>query len=164
MESFGEAYLRAVAARQGLSVIRDAHDVDGIDVVVAARGFVEHDGRRGTQRSPRLGMQLKCSGRYEPRDGVLQHDLPVKNYDDLRASDHVVPRVLVVLCVPSNWMQRLEWSPDALVMRHCAFWASLVGMPPTRNRRTCRVELRHRLSPEALTEMLYRVSEELPLS
>ena len=163
MEAFSEAYLRALAAREGLSVTRDANDVDGIDVVIAARGYVQHEGRRGGRRSPRLGVQLKCSGRHEPRDGVLQHDLPVKSYDDLRARDHVVPRVLVVVCVPPDWEQRLEWSPEALVLRDCAFWASLVGLPPTKNRRTCRVVLRQRLSPAVLTHILFRIAEEEPL-
>jgi hypothetical protein len=163
MESFSEAYLRALAAHQGLSVVREVHDVDGLDVVLAAHGYVEHEGRQGRRRSPRLGVQLKCSGRYEPRDGTLQHDLPVKNYEDLRARDHVVPRVLVVVCVPPDWEQRLEWSSEALVLRHCAFWASLVGLPPTKNRRTCRVTLRHRLSPQALTHMLFSIAQEQPL-
>jgi len=56
MESFSEAYMRAMAARQGLTVTREDQDVDGLDVVIAAHGYVEHEGRRGEQRSPRLGV------------------------------------------------------------------------------------------------------------
>jgi Domain of unknown function (DUF4365) len=163
MESFSEAYVRGMAAREGLSVIREAHDVDNIDIVIAAYGHVEHEGQRSRGCSPRIGVQLKCSGRYEPRDGMLQHDLPVRNYEDLRSRDHVVPRVLVVVCVPPDWEQRLDWSPEALVLRHCAFWASLVGLPPTNNRRTCRVTLRQYLSPRSLTHMLYCIAQEQPL-
>ena len=163
MESFSEAYLRALAACEGFSVSREAQDVESVDVVVAAHGRVEHEGRKSSRRSPRLGVQLKCSARHEPGDGVLQHDLPVKNYDDLRARNYVVPRVLVVVCVPPDWEQRLEWTPEALVLRHCAFWASLVGAAPTENRRTCRVALHQRLSPAALRHILYCIAEEQPL-
>jgi hypothetical protein len=66
MESFSEAYLRAMAARQGLTVTREGHDVDGLDVVIAAHGYVEHEGRRGGHQSPRLGVQLKCSNTTYP--------------------------------------------------------------------------------------------------
>lgn len=160
MERFSEAYVRALAAAEGLSVVREEDDVDGIDLTSVARGLVEHDGRRGARRSPRLAIQLKCSHRHRPVDGALQHDLPVKNYDELRYRGHAQQRVLVVVCVPTDWEQRLTWSPEALVLRHAAFWTSLVGQPPTQNRRTCRVVLRNPLCPGELTRMLFVIAQE----
>lgn len=56
----------------------------------------------------------------------------IKNYDDLRA-DVIVPRLLVVVCVPEDcegWTRQTE---EHLCLRHCAYWLSLAGMPETDN-------------------------------
>ncbi|MCX4245707.1 DUF4365 domain-containing protein [Paraliomyxa miuraensis] len=160
MERFSEAYLRALAAAEGLSVVREEDDVDGVDFMVAARGLLGPAAGRVLRRSPRLAIQLKCSQRHQPVDGVLEHDLPVKNYDELRSRRYAIPRILVVVCVPPDWAQRLTWSVDALTLRRVAFWASLVGLPATTNRRTCRVELRSPLYPGELTRILHVVAQE----
>lgn len=162
-EGFSEAYLRALAASQGVSVIREENDFDGIDLALAARGYVTYQGQRSSLRSPRLGVQLKCSSKHQPIEGTLQHDLPVQNYEALRARRQAMPSVLVVVCVPPDWESRLVWTPDALLLRHCAFWRSLEGAPPTSNRRTCRVTLHQRLSPEELSRIMFLVAEDRPL-
>ena len=44
-------------------------------------------GGRGTIRSPRLDLQLKCKASAAPTEDTFGHSLKLKNYDDLRDWD-----------------------------------------------------------------------------
>ena len=53
-EQFSDAFIRAVAAAAGYAVSKPSVDDDSIDWQIAATGG------KGTTRSPRLELQLKC--------------------------------------------------------------------------------------------------------
>ncbi len=55
----------------------------------------------------------------------------------------------------------LSQSPEELVLRHCVYWLSLKGYPPTMNTTTCRVSipLANVFSLGALRDIMQRLRE-----
>jgi hypothetical protein len=74
-------------------------------------------------------------------NGYFSLPLPVKNYNDLRGKDFHIPRILVVVFVPNALESWLDQSEDRLLMKHCAYWASLREAPETTNRTSVTVQL-----------------------
>jgi hypothetical protein len=158
-EQFSSAYVRAVASVAGFSLAKPEVDEDSIDFILAQRGG------GGTIHSPRVEVQLKCTGRDIINNGTLHFPLKVKNYDDLRIEDVLVPRILVVLCVPENMTDWLDHTEEALLLHYCAYWASLRGMAPTLNTASVTIEIPQAnvFSAEALSGIMGRVGMgELP--
>lgn len=73
-EQFGRAYVFAVAAATGYAWYQPSVDDDSINLGLAEKGG------RGTVRSPRLELQLKCHAAETPADTHFSHDLKIKNY------------------------------------------------------------------------------------
>jgi hypothetical protein len=126
-QEFSKAYVKAVAAAAGYATYEPTVDDDSVDLGLAARGG------NGTVRSPRLDLQLKCTARDIVRDTTVNFPLLIKNYDELRPEDFMVPRVLVVVVVPDNLPDWIHHSEQELLLRHCGYWYSLRGMQPTEN-------------------------------
>jgi len=95
-EQFSNTYLQAVTTVAGYSLYKPSVDDDSIDWGIAAKGVM------GRLRSPRLELQLKSTSRDVLDDNQLRYPLKIKNYNDLRLPDFVVPRILVVLVLPEN--------------------------------------------------------------
>ena len=113
-EALSRAYVRAVAAQAGLTV----SDV-----------------------GPQLDLQLKSTTGAIVGTTSLTYDLPVLNYDDLREHDEKSARILIVLVMPEDEANWLAQSPEELALRHCAWWLSLKGSPPTTATTTVRVSI-----------------------
>ena len=102
-----------------------------VDLAIASRA----SGR------PRIELQLKCTSGNVVRGERLVYPLPRKNYDDLRATDLLVPRLLIVVLVPEAEDEWLRHSTDELSLRRCGYWVSLRGASETKNTSTVTVEL-----------------------
>jgi hypothetical protein len=122
-ERFSLAYISAVAAHAGYLLVEsrpvDKDSVDG--------QLVGDEGRR-----PRIEFQAKATAREVLRGDRLLFPLSIKNYDDLRL-DSRVPRLLIVVLLPTNDVEWLAHSEDELRLRHCGYWLSLAGRPATAN-------------------------------
>jgi hypothetical protein len=133
---FSHAYVRAIAHAAGYFV-QEANrifDSDGVDITLLARG------PGGVVRSPRLDVQLKATA--EPiQDDPFPFALDVKNYNELRSEDLQVPRILVVVVVPSEPGMWVSASEQELILRHCGYWSSFRGWAPTENTSTLRVRI-----------------------
>ncbi|NJL28865.1 MAG: DUF4365 domain-containing protein [Thermoanaerobaculia bacterium] len=123
LEQFSLAYVRAVAAVAGVAVYQPSVDDDSVDLGLAARGS------QGALRSPRLELQVKATGRDVLRHDGVHYPLRKKNFDDLRGSDFLVPRLLVVVVVPEKTVDWLDQSEEQLALRRCAYWLSLRDLP-----------------------------------
>lgn len=152
-EQFSQAYLRAVASVAGFSVSRPEVDDDSVDLAIYCRG------PRGTVRSPRLEVQAKCTSSPIFSAGELFFDLKIKNYDDLRWTDLLVPRLLLVVVVPSELDQWLTQDQEQMVLRRCAYWTSLRGLEASANTQTVRVSFpaSQVFSVEALRGIMDRI-------
>lgn len=126
-QQFSLAYLEVIAAAAGLKVDHPSVDDDSVDAVIAARGLW------GTRRSPRIDVQLKCTAKAKVENGVLKFALKRKNYDDLRGTNFMCPRILVVMVVPEDVDKWLDVGATASELQHASYWLSLRGRPPTKN-------------------------------
>lgn len=156
MEQFSVAYLRAVAAAAGVALSRADVDDDSIDWGVVAPG-----GAGALPARPRVELQLKCTSQDVMHEHHLAFALKVKNYDDLRLTDLLVPRILVVVVVPGDVADWLVQTEEQLVVRHCAYWVSLRGLPDVDNEHTVTVHVPRQqvLRPASLREMLAGIQE-----
>ncbi len=135
-EKFGEAYLRAVTTVAGFTLYRPEVDDDSVDWGIAARGT------ETLRRRPRVELQLKCTSSDVLREEGLHFPLGLRNYEQLREANLLVPRV-----------------ERQLALRHCGYWVSLRGRGPTLNTESITVVLPRLqvLSPEALRGMMERI-------
>jgi hypothetical protein len=123
-EKFSRAYAAAIAAGAGYATYVPDIDRDSVDI-----GF-----NAGGDMRPNLHVQLKSTINLRRVGNVLKFHLQKKNYDDLRARTQV-PRILVVLDLPKSEKTWLNISVKRLIIRRCAFWMSLSGMPPLPDQR-----------------------------
>lgn len=104
-------------------------------------------------------MQLKCTERPVPQNGILSYPLKLKNYDDLRDANVLVPRILVVLFVPDNLTDWVEHTEQQMLVRHCAYWVSLRNLPATPNTTSVNVQIPqgNTLNPASLRDIMARI-------
>lgn len=154
-EAFSVAYAAAVAAAAGFRTSIPTPDDDSVDMIISARG------PRGTIRSPRLELQIKCQLGLPEEGTSWAYDLKIKNYDDLRHTDYLVPRALVIVTVPEEVARWTEPSEEHLRLRHCAWWVSLRGLAASTNTSTVRVQVpRHQyFDVDGLSALMQRISD-----
>jgi hypothetical protein len=160
-QQFSIAYVHAVAARAGFTCQATLVDDDSVDVVIGGRGWVH---QQAQVRSPRIEVQLKATAQEVLGADAVAFPLPVKNYDELRLPS-AVPRILVVLRLPSTLSQWLEQSEDQLLCRHAAYWVSLSGRPATMNTASITVTLprEQMLTADSIRGLMERVARKEPL-
>lgn len=156
MEQFSRAYVAALAAQAGCNPARPEVDEDSVDLTLSMKDISGCKRSRG-----KLEVQLKCTHAANRGKDTFPFALSIKNYDDLRA-DVVIPRLLVVVCVPEecdDWTQQTE---EQLCLHHCAYWLSLAGMPETNNAESVTVYIpRNQIfSVEFLREAMRRSANE----
>jgi hypothetical protein len=134
-EQFSFAYARAVSAVAQIAVSEPAVDDDSIDLMFQRRGG------GGVVRSPRVEAQVKCTEVAATHPDHIAYPLKLKNYDELRSVDVLVPRILIVVIVPDVLGDWLDHSEQELAMRRCGYWLSLRGEPATLNTTNVTVHL-----------------------
>lgn len=122
-EQLSRAYVHALATMVGCTIAPPAVDDDSVDLIVVGRisGPVI--------RAPRLDLQLKATTQEDWHDDHLSFSLKKKNYDELRGDDFLVPRILVVLCLPKNPENWVEQDEQGLILHGHAYWLSLRELP-----------------------------------
>lgn len=155
-ELYSETLVKAVATVAGFTF---STSVGGPDRDATDGQFATSNDAR-IARFPKVDAQLKCSSRDLLRPDGVHFPLDVRSYDRLRV-DRIVPCVLIVAVVPEDPQEWLLQTDEQLVLRGSAFWTNLRGRPPTANIESITVVLpiENRLSPEAFTNIMTRVSE-----
>jgi hypothetical protein len=123
-------------------------DRDGVDVQIRAAGHMR----------PSIDVQLKATINLgAPLEGHFRFPLKRRNYDLLREQT-MVPRILVALGLPTNHTDWLTVTQEELILRRCAYWANLAGLPETQNREsvTIRVQDKNRFDVDALRALMNR--------
>jgi hypothetical protein len=134
-EQFSFAYVRAVAATAQIVVSEPSVDDDSVDL------SFQQKGGNGQVRSPRLEAQVKCTEIADVHPDHIAYPLKLKNYEELRPTNLLVPRILIVVTVPDNLVEWLNHSEDELAVRRCGYWVSLRGNPTTTNTTNVTVHL-----------------------
>jgi hypothetical protein len=127
MEQFSKAYVKAVASVADCSIDWSTVDNDSVD------GTLKRRTQTGTVRSPRLDIQLKSTYTDCVRDDDISYPLSIKNYNDLRSDNLLVPRILVVVVLPDDLADWTNHNEQELALRRCGYWLSLRGEPGTSN-------------------------------
>lgn len=155
-EEFHYAYMCALAAQAGLNRGQFSVDDDSIDITFQAKGKFGP----GRRRSPMIQVQLKCSSQDLISDKVIKLPLKLKNYNDLRGDEVVVPRYLAVLLVPDDSGKWIVQYDDHIELFKSCHWVSLRDLGPTENKSTVTVDvpLAQRLTSQTLLEMMERAS------
>lgn len=161
MEDMSEAYLRALCAYNGYSIVKVEHDNDGLDIGVRCRGRADP---LSILTSTEFEVQLKSS--YAKikiqEDGIVKYDLDAKNYNWLVDSNRMIPLILVVFHMHDDESLWLEQTQDWLKITRCAYWISLKGRPKTNNTNTITIEIpaTNVLNKESLREIMVKVSKQ----
>ncbi|MFT2719750.1 DUF4365 domain-containing protein [Deinococcus sp. A31D244] len=133
-EQFSVAYVHAVCSLAGYATGGMTVDDDGIDIIIGSKG------KYGTMRSPRVEAQLKCTADPIVKQGKVEYRLKRENYDLLREETYL-PRILIVLQVPKEADDWIVHSESGILLRHHAYWVSLLGNPASANKGKVKVEL-----------------------
>ena len=150
-EQFSKAFILALAALAGCVAAAPVPDVDSIDWTLSCR----------LPRRPKLDLQVKSTRAGPLAAARLPYALKRKNYDGLSLPDLLAPRLLVLVIVPEDPAQWLSCSAEQLVLRHCAYWLSLAGAPPTDNERTVtnQVPRANLFTVESLSWLMHTIDE-----
>lgn len=125
-EALCRAYVQAVAALAGVATSVPVPDY-GIDLSLRD---VEQRGQRHLDSRVQLDLQLRSTTRANVTEQEVRFDLDVQTYEFLREPTPI-RCLLVVLVLPDDEALWLSQSPDSLVVRHCAYWHTLRGAPPS---------------------------------
>lgn len=154
-ESLGQAYVRAVVAKSGYSIVVSEHDygVDGLIKDVVNRGGRYFETGFG------INFQLKSSVAVSFEKDYLVYDLESKNYNDLVYQTKMLPNILVLFVMPREEELWLKVEQAQLSIRHCAWWCSLVGLEPTENTESqrIRIPIHQVLNPDNLIGLMKKV-------
>lgn len=105
---------------------------------------------------PSLDIQLKATINLgDATNGAFRFPLKRRNYDLLREQT-MIPRILVILDLPKNAEDWLSVTAEELVMRRCAYWASLADRPESDNKEsvTISVQNKNRFDIEGLKALM----------
>jgi len=151
-EQFSLALVFAVASCAGCAIGEWKVDDDSIDITLRSKLF---------PRKPKIDLQLKCTWQDVFYGDEIHFFLPLNNYNDLRTEDVCVPRLLVTVLTPDDIDQWLHQSEEQMLLRNCAYWCDLRGLPPVENTngRTVSFPRTNIFTPAALTNMMQHVND-----
>ncbi len=149
-EGLSRAHLQAIAAKAGFNLASPLNDygVDGQFNEIAIRNG------RYYESGFSLHFQLKASTRWSYEDQWLVYDLKAQTYNDLITRNRTpgaLPLYLIVLALPPDSNQWLDWSEVELKLAGCCYWAFLKD-EPTANQSSVRIRIPRgqTLNPDSL--------------
>lgn len=154
-ESFGDAFLLAIAGVAGCAISNRRPDNDSIDWTLSCR----------LPSRPKIDVQIKTWVGDDRQGPDLRYPLKIKNYNDLVSTDLMVPRILVVVAIPRDEMKWSYCRKEALSLRHSAYWVSIRGLPSVIGQEsvTTRLPRSNLLTADAIQDMMLRADGGAPL-
>lgn len=156
MEQFSRAFVAAIAAQAGCNHSVPVVDDHSIDLILSK----QLDGALCSD--PKIGIQLKATcEKVCFSDSLLKYELHnLKNYNDLRKTNLQTPRLLVVLYMPDNPADWIQYKSECIHLFRNAFWVSLRGMPEIHNKTsiTLNIPVSQRFDVNALNEMMQKIA------
>jgi hypothetical protein len=135
-----------IAARAGCMVMEPPLDRNSTDAIIGP----------ASGKKVQIDAQLKSTVDLKSNGSNFDFDLKVKNYNDLREVHVSSPQILVVLDLHKSDSRWLDLSTGGIVLQRRAYWLSLKGAPPTKNKKTVRVKIPKKqvFTPEVLVQLL----------
>lgn len=157
------AYVHAVAAKAGMACeCKGRHlDANSVDAEITA---CDDFGPDTLLTDITVHVQLKATFNEAPlRDGKRAYFLQgIDRYNILRRVSTVPYKILVVLFLPKNENEWLDWSAERLILQRRAWWESLRGAPFSENDSGLTVYLPESqpFSPDGLKTLMQRLARE----
>lgn len=154
-EQFSNGYLRIVASAAGCNISKPEVDDDSIDFNIQGKGF------SGIYSRPQLDVQLKCYMSDAPIGSKgFNYSLKIKNYNDLRITDILVPRILIVVVVPKDVSLWTVHSDHETLIKYCGYWRSIRGELEKTNKTNVSIHVpqANRLTVDGLRQLLQIVA------
>ena len=128
-EEFSYAYIYAVVSAAGYSfqIATRPLDIGGIDIIITG------EEKEYSLYPPRLEVQVKSTSTAVIDNEFIRYPLKLKNYNELRKSKTLVPKILVIILLPDNPQEWVNQSEEELCLRRCGYWLSLKGQPESQN-------------------------------
>lgn len=162
-EQISRSYVNVLAARVGMTISTASFDY-GFDGTFKD---IEYDPDVGEYGETGFGIdyQLKATINAKEKDGVVKYSLEVKNYRKLIKTRVGTPRILIVYSMPKDDKQWVTVDNEETVLRKCAWWCSLKGLPEVDNKErvTVTIPVEQQLTPEVLQELMCKVKEGVDL-
>lgn len=95
-------------------------DIGGIDIIISG------EEQEYSLYPPRLEVQVKSTSTAVIDDEFIRYPLKLKNYNELRKSKTLVPKILVIILLPDNSAEWVNQSSEELCLRRCGYWLSLL--------------------------------------
>ncbi|MGO8117030.1 DUF4365 domain-containing protein [Rhizobium leguminosarum] len=158
------AYLHAVASAAGMAceICGRHEDNAGADARIVAWAPFKDGGYR---TEVELKIQLKATVKTPTMigDQFSYAFKGIRRYDDLRAESLTIPRILVVLFLPSDTKEWIGHSEEALLLRRCAYWVSLRGAKASTNDTTQTIYIppSQKFDVEGLGELMASLSRDV---
>lgn len=148
-ERLGHAILEIVAARAGCEVMQPPTDFKSIDAMIKPISPTV-DGQ--------IDVQIKGSAGLARDSAHIKFPLKIKNYNDLRSSNVMVPRMLVVADLAPSDTDWVSTSSDEVIFRRSVYWVDLHSLPATQNKTSVTIDipLSNVLSAQALASLIGR--------
>ncbi len=147
-EQFSIAYVRAVSSVAGYSCQAPEVDDQSIDINI----------KSSKRPYPQLDAQLKATAQLDLiKADHINFALPIKNYNDLRGNNVLVPRILVCVILPNDdpkcWIEQNE---EQLSLMKCAYWMSLKEAEETTNTTsvTVKIPILNTFTPSTLKKLI----------
>lgn len=158
MEQFSEAFVCAIVAQAGCNHSKPVVDDHSIDLNLSKNMPEQSD---FLVFDPMICIQLKSTAVSEITGDTLKFRLKMKNYNDLRKCHLQKPRILVVVCIPENSEDWIDYHKDSLILYRNAFWISLDGRPEISNTTsvTLDIPVAQRFDAKILSEMMEKVAK-----
>ncbi|MBV6627310.1 MAG: DUF4365 domain-containing protein [Rivularia sp. (in: Bacteria)] len=136
-EEFSYAYIYAIVSAAGYSfqIANRPLDIGGIDIIISG------EEQEYSLYPPRLEVQVKSTSTAVIDNEFVRYPLKLKNYNELRKSKTLVPKILVIILLPDNPEEWVNQSEEELCLRRCGYWLSLRGQPETQNAESVTVYL-----------------------
>ena len=136
-EEFSYAYIYAVVSAAGYSfqIATRPLDIGGIDIIISG------EEKEYSLYPPRLEVQVKSTSTAVIDNEFIRYPLKLKNYNELRKSKTLVPKILVVALLPDTPQEWVNQSEEELCLRRCGYWLSLKEQPETQNTESVTVYL-----------------------
>lgn len=144
-ESLSFAYVHAVSVSAGYVIALKNFDRDGVDMTIEA----------GDHLRPKIDVQLKSTINVESDGSIITYKCKQRNYDLLRIPTQT-PRILILMDLPKKKDAWLSISVDELILRHRAYWISLLGYPATTNTEstTIKIPTENILNTDSLRDLM----------
>ncbi len=126
-ETLSRAYVQAICGMGGYNYSTDAKDY-GFDFTI--KGILQRASGKYCPSGLNLDIQIKATTDYEIDATNIKYHLRNKNYNDLAQNmGGGTKRILVVLLLPLKKQEWLNQDVDSLIIKKCAYWLCLEGMP-----------------------------------